>query len=210
MENFDKMQYERDFFLKENCKKDHVVLKGNRGVVLSAPHGVSQVRLGKLKYEEPGSLLMALCLQKETDSFFIAKTKNNNDDANFDEKSKYKKSLTKIIKKNNIKYVLDIHSLSAKRKIDVNLGIHLGKNIENNVEIFEKLCDEIIKKGFILSIDQPFMSGRNTISGTMKNKFPDLWTMQIEINCSIINEKKNFNKFKTLLDIFKEWINSLK
>lgn len=70
-----------------------------------------------------GSLATALYLQKETNSFLIAKTKNNNDDANFDEKSEYKDTIYSLIETKGIKYVIDFHGLAAKRDCDINLGI---------------------------------------------------------------------------------------
>ena len=82
--------------MNQNKEKDHVVLKGKNNVLISAPHGVSQVRLGKYKYSEIGSLTTALYLFENSNCFLIAKTQNNNDDANFDEKSKYKNSIEKF------------------------------------------------------------------------------------------------------------------
>lgn len=207
--NFNNLHNTRKTFMLENKNKDHVVIKGNNNVVISAPHGVSQVRLGRLKFSEIGSVATALYLQEKTGSHLIAKTKNNNDDANFDEVSTYKKALINLIKTNNIKYVIDIHGLGAKREYDVNLGTHLGKNISSNVKAFNSLNGMLENSGFKVSVDQPFMGGANTISGSMKNLFPNIFTLQIEINCTITNHKENFEKYKTLLKILDYWIKSL-
>ena len=102
---YNKFINERKIFLEENSKKDHVVLLGENNILISAPHGVSQVRLGKYKVHEIGSLSTALYLQNQTGCFMIAKTRNNNDDANFDEKSEYKNSIRNLIKNQNIKYI---------------------------------------------------------------------------------------------------------
>ena len=90
---FNQLHNERISFLEVNKNKDNFVINGHNNILLSAPHGVSQVRLGKPKHSEIGSLTTALFLQKHTDCFLIAKTKNNCDDANFDEKSKYKDNI---------------------------------------------------------------------------------------------------------------------
>lgn len=206
---FDRLHAERKIFLKENCNKDYVVLEGRNNVLLSAPHGVSQVRLGKFKFSEIGSLAMALQLKRNTDCHMIAKTKNNCDDANFDENCEYRLALRDYVRKNNIKYIIDIHGLDSKRECDVNLGIHLGKNIEKDEAAFQRLEKLLRQENFAVAVDQPFMGGNKTIAGGMKNEVPDLWTIQIEINCAITNKRENIEKFNRLLGIFLCWIESI-
>ena len=209
MINFTRLHKDRIDFVKNNQNDDHVILNGDNKVLISAPHGVNQVRLGKLKYKEIGSLAVALYLRNNTNSFLIAKTKNNYDDANFDENCKYRKSIERIVKQQKIKYLLDIHGLSAKRNIDVNFGVHLGDNIKTNPKQFEKLNGQLINSGFAVSIDKPFMAGAKTISGSIKKKFGDIFTLQIEINCGITNQIENEKRFIKLLDILSDWINEL-
>jgi hypothetical protein len=170
---------------------------------------VYQVRLGKSKAHEIGSLATVLWLKEKTNCYLIAKTKCNNDDANFDEKSKYKDSIRKLIKQHNIRYILDFHGLASQRDCDVNLGTHLGNNIKNNIPLFNEFNDELIRCGYVVSIDQPFMANSRTISSSMIHEFPNLWTLQIEINCGISNRKDNFDKNTKLLNIIENWIKSI-
>lgn len=207
--DFKKIHNARINFIKKNKEKDHVVVEGKNSVLLSAPHGVAHVRLGRLKFKEIGSLATALWLKENTDCFLIAKTKNNGDDANFDENSIYKNIVRQLIKTHNIKYLIDIHGLAAKRECDINLGTHLGKNIENNLKAFDELQKRLERNGFRVCIDQPFMAGSKTISGAMKNENKGVWTLQIEINCAITNKVENFVKYGLLLDVLKDWIETL-
>lgn len=207
--SFSKIQKKRKVFMKKNSSHDHVVVKGSGKVMISAPHGVSQVRLGKFKYSEIGSLTTSLYLQSETESALIAKTKNNNDDANFEVNCPYRRTLKDYISTNKIEYLIDIHGLSAERGYDVNFGTHLGQNIESNPELLKTLCDKLKKNGFSISIDQPFMAGAQTISGAMKKEFPNLWTIQIEINYAITNKIENVDRYECLLEILKNWIDDL-
>ena len=199
----------RKDFIEQHKNKDHVYISGNNNILISSPHGVSQLRLGKLKQGEIGSLATALFLKNNSKCHLIAKTKNNNDDANFDEESLYKDAIRNIIQKHNIKYIIDIHGLAAFRECDINLGTHLGKNIENNLQVFENLQKLLEENNFITIIDQPFMAGSRTISGSMKNEFENIWTIQIEINCKITNKKENIAKLNTLLSLLLNWINSI-
>ncbi len=207
--SFSKLHNDRKKLIEVNKYKDHILIVGDKNILISAPHGVSQVRLGKYKHCEIGSLATALYLQSETNCHLIAKTKNNNDDANFDENSKYKDSIKKLIQEKNIQYLIDIHGLAANRDCDINLGTHIGKNIKNNLDLFNKLNNLLINNGFNVSIDQPFMAGKQTISGSINNEF-NIWTLQVEINCAITNKKENFERYKKLLTILNNWINTIK
>ncbi len=207
--SFEKLHNDRKQLIKDNENNDHVIIPGNNNIMISSPHGVSQVRLGRLKYKEIGSLATALYLHRQTGCHFIAKTRNNNDDANFDLDCSYRKDLKKYIKDNNIKYLIDFHGLSPQRDIDVNLGIHLGKNIETNESLMQSLYNEISMQGFKCTIDQPFMAGARTVSGNMKKEFPNMWTIQIEINCGITNQPTNSTRFEKLLSVVYNWIKSI-
>ena len=207
--DFNKLHNNRRSFINSNEQDDHKVVIGNNKVLLSAPHGVSQIRLGKLKYKEIGSLATAIYLQEKTGSYLIAKTKNSNDDANFDVDCSYRKEMRQIVKDNDIKYIIDFHGLSPKRNIDVNLGIHFGKNIETNENLFNILYNDLTMHGYTCTIDQPFMAGNRTVSGGMKEEFPYLWTIQIEINRDITNYINNSTKYERLLGILEDWINQI-
>ena len=201
---------ERKTFLKANASKNFTFLQGTNPVLISAPHGVSQVRNGKHKTAEIGSLATALHIAKQTNSFMIAKTKNCYDDANWDELSPYKQKVSEIVKRNNIKYVIDFHGLASKREMDINLGTHLGHNIETNTGIFDDLIWQLRKNKFVVSIDNPFAGGSQTIAGYAKNNFENLWTLQIEINAGLTNNIKNTEKLEKLLSILTIWIETLK
>ena len=209
--NLSKLTDSRKSFLCQNSNVDHVVVNyPNSNFVLSAPHGVSQIRLGKHKSKEIGSIATALFLQNACKCSLIAKTKTNNDDANFDETSSYKDDLAKLIKKNKINYLIDIHGLSAKREIDINLGIHLGHHIKGNEVDFDRLCSALTQNGFLVAIDKPFMAGGTTICNSIKKKFKNIFALQLEINSRITNKRQNRHIYAKLLNILIDWIKSLK
>ena len=203
--NFDSLHNERKNFVNANNMHDHVYVAGTLPVLISAPHGVSQVRLGKFKVAEIGSLTTALFLKKITNSHLIAKTQNNNDDANFDDESQYKNHIKEIIKSKSIKFILDFHGLAAHRVCDVNIGTHLGDNILSNKRAYIMLVKLLENNGLVVSVDQPFMAGVKTICSSIKKEFPEIWSLQIEINCAITNKKENFEKFKKLLFSLIDW-----
>lgn len=207
---FNQIHNQRKSFIKNNKNLDYVIINGDNNVLISAPHGVSQLRNGKTKVAEIGSIASALYLQNNTNSFLIAKTKNCMYDANWDIVSNYKKALWALVKKYNIKYVLDFHGLGAWREMDINLGTNYGKNTKSNTDILKNLQQTLKKNGFVVSIDVPFAGGEKTIAGHTKNKIIDVWTLQIEVNSKITNDPSMINKYNKLLAIICDWIKQLK
>lgn len=197
--------FRRREFLKKNANEDFVIEKGEGKVILSAPHGVSQVRLGKHKHEEPGSLALMLEVQKHTNAHMIAKTRNCNDDANFDEICPYKDRLKKYIQENDIKYLIDFHGMDKKRDVDVNLGTYMGQNIKTDEKLFDSLKVELDRAGFVVSVDEPFWGGANTVSGTMAKDL-GIWTIQLEVNFKYTNEKKYNKRLNQLVEILTKFV----
>lgn len=197
--SFKKFNDRRKKFLKSNANKSFEIIKGNIPFMLSAPHGVSQVRLGGYKFAEPGSLGLAMEIQELTGAHLIAKTQNMNDDANFDEVCPYKEQLKRYIKENKIKYLIDFHGLAKKRPIDINLGVNFGENVKSNEKLFDFLNERLTKKGFVVSIDQPFCGKSGTVSGYIAKEL-GIWTVQLEVNHKYTNEAKYVTYLKDLID----------
>ena len=193
--SYAKIHANRINFMRANQNEDFAFNSGSNEIIISAPHGVPQLRLGKNKVAEIGSLAAALFLKEKHDTYFIAKTKNNFDDANFDIDCPYKKKVNEVFNNREVKYLLDFHGLAPQRECDVNLGTHLGKNIETDPELFDSLLKILQANDFKVEVDQPFMGGKSTISGYIKNFHDDAWTIQIEVNCKITNNKDNYEKF---------------
>ncbi len=187
--NFSDFVKRRKRFLKENSEKSFVIVEGQIPLIISSPHGVSQVRLGQPKYAEPGSLSLALELQKRTNAHLIAKTKNCNDDANFDAISPYKEELKRYIKQHNIKYLIDFHGMKKSREIDINLGTNFGRNIMKDEKLFDFLLHGFNQRNFKVAVDNPFNGDADTVSGAISQSC-GIWTIQIEINYRFTNEKR--------------------
>jgi len=197
-------------FLDKNKDLDHVVIEGDNCVLISVPHGVFQVREGKEKPSEMGSVMTALHLQRLTHSYLIAKTKTNNDDANYDSNCPYRETISKLIESGKIKYILDIHGLAFKREMDINLGTNDGRNIRMDNEVFNGLVRNLQDNGISASIDHPFKGGDRTIAGTFASKYDNVWTLQIEVNARLTYNEEELGKYSKLFGVFSDWIKSLK
>jgi hypothetical protein len=207
--SFNSFRLLRFKFLEDNIGSDHAVILGTKKVLLSAPHGVTQTRLGKNKVAEIGTIPFSLILQKRCKTHLIVKTKNNFDDANYDENCEYRQEIKSLILDHNITHLIDFHGLASKRPMDINLGINLGHNIETNVSLFENLVKILKNEGFKVTIDNPFSGGKTTVSGWTKANFDNLWTLQVEINSKLTNRSENYDKLNRLLNVFERFINQI-
>lgn len=206
MKDFYEVSEMATIFLNSHCNEDHVFVSGNNSVLISIPHGVSQTRLGKKKLAEPGSANLGLTVAKNTNSHLLVKTKDNFDDANFDESCDYRNTLLKVLKDKNIKYVLDFHSLSTKNKTDINLGTNLGNNISTNHALLDELIKILTENDFLVSLDHPFHGGYQTISG-FASRTAKVWAVQIEVNSRISYNENAMDKFHKLAQCLATWIN---
>lgn len=194
----------RNDLLKNNTN-DHVYFQTNSSILISAPHGVSQVRLGKLKVAEIGTVPVAIMVAKHTNANLIVKTKNNDDDANFVDNCEYRERIKTAITTQNIKYLIDFHGLAKRRPCDINLGINFGQNIKQNEKLFNSLKNALEKSGFSVSVDEPFCAGPKTIAGSIAKQF-NIWSIQIEMNCAITNEPKNIERCNLLINTIINWL----
>ena len=156
-----------------------------------------------------------LLLSDLTDCHAIYKTKNLNDDANYDKKSDYKDFLINYIKNENIQFMLDIHQLSPKREQDIEIGTGRGVNIQYQTMLVDKIVN-IFKENKISNIyvDEQFSSSyEHTVSSTIAREC-QIPAIQIEINTAILdktNIRYNFeNVLKSLEQVVKEIENEIK
>lgn len=196
-------------FLDNNSHLDHVVIEGANRVLISAPHGVFQMRDGKEKPSEMGSVMTALQLQRLTDSYLIAKTRTNHDDANYDIDCPYRDTIAELIESGKVKYIIDIHGLAFKREMDINLGTNEGKNVGRDHSALDLLVLNLEALDFYVSIDQPFKGGDRTIAGAFASKYDNVWTLQIEVNARLTYNEENFNQYMKLFEVLSNWISFL-
>lgn len=196
--SFKKFHEDRKRFLRENKDESFVIKQGEIPFMISAPHGVSQVRLGKTKFKEPGSLSLAIDVAERTGAHLIAKTKNCNDDANFEDICPYKEELKRYIKTNGIKYLIDFHGMKKSRKVDVELGTNFGQNIRANEKLFDFLCYNLKNDGFVVEVDQPFKASSKSVAGQVARDC-GIWTIQIEVNYKYTMDKEYQDKLVEII-----------
>lgn len=148
-------------------------------VLLTAPHTMIQQREdGTFKLDEPYTKAIVRYVSKNINCSYLIKTKDTMIDANKDEIDEFKILLSKIIKENNIKLVLDIHGSSRDREFDIELGTL--NNISADYSTINELKESFIEHGIKnIELNNPFKGGGITryVYGTT-----DIDVIQIEIN----------------------------
>ena len=192
------------FYNIDKSNPSFTLLKGNiNGVMFSCPHAVSQLREGKEKLADIHTGPLGKALNKLGYTVLI-KTNNLNDDANYDLKSDYKDFLVKYIKKNNIKFLIDLHGMSKKRNVSICLGTGFGKSFNGKAELSSLLITAFNRAGLdssTLAVDFPFHASERTVSRYV-NKKAKIESIQIEINSNIFSDDKQIISLLTALDNF--------
>ena len=205
---FIKLNKNFDEFSKKNEKnKSFETIKGKIPILISAPHSVRQIRNGKIKGKDIYTGPIAIVLQQETNCHCIYKTKNNNDDANYDiENNTYKEEILKIIKQNNIKLLLDIHGASDEHGFGVDIATGERENLNGNEKALEILV-EVLKKHNIgnIEIDKVFIAKSiHTICKTIAEK-TSIPCIEIEI-AKKFRDINNFSNISKIIEALKEYI----
>lgn len=184
-------------------------IKGKEKIILSAPHSVSHFRKGKIKAKDSHTGTIAILLQNALNCNCIYKTKNCNDDANYDiENNLYKNELIEIINKNQIKFLLDIHGAKEGQGFDIDVGTSNYNNLNNKKDYASQIVKLGKKYNLNVTIDKVFKASTlHTIANSInaQTKVP---CMQIEISKKYRN-LENFDNVKVLLNFLEEFLKKI-
>lgn len=172
---------------------------GKIPILISAPHGVRHLRNESWKEEDEYTSSIAIKLAERTGAYVIYVKNATREDPNYTEENRYKEAIKEIVRRNGIKFILDLHGANKNRKFKVSVGI-----IENDA----KRCTcptfrESIQKAFygfqenIFNLNGLTASSRGTITSHAKNKL-GIEAAQFEINGKyrIIARKQESSKAK--------------
>lgn len=184
--------------------------KGEGAVMVSAPHAVEQFRAGRRKYAEPYTGVLARFIHDEMNVPVIYKTKNCHDDANRDDKSPYRDAIADHVRANGIKYLIDLHQMSAERAEQIDLGTGNGKNIEKDPMLLGIVKTAFSDRGFApLTVEAHFPAVHpNTVCASTAREC-GIACIQIEINTKLLSNVYRGCRFTDVLGALKEIIEKL-
>ena len=178
------------------------ILDGRYHVMFSAPHAVEQVRDGQTKVAEYHTGEVARQLQ-ELGWACIVKTRNDQDDANYDSVHPYKTSLQAYIREKQIKVLFDLHELSPVREMEICIGTGYGKNLQGEEKVLELVRKAFAANGITaMTVDEPFAASfENTVSAYIARECR-IPAVQIEMNAKLFFEPETRRAVeKALLDL---------
>ena len=206
--------YASEFLKKAKSRKeDFIFLDGEKKVLLSAPHNVSQYYKGIYKVKDLNTGKLVVNVLEKTKCYGIIKTKNignifKDDNANRQIKCPYRTRIKKMVIDYNIKAIIDLHALRSNRKEQINFGINGGDNLFNDKKCLNDLIQICSSYGFNVSVDKPFKGGYPTIS-EYANKQLGIYSLQIEINSKYINYIYKASQYNKIVDMIIEICNYL-
>ncbi len=175
-----------DYF-RSGISKSFEIKHGESSVMVSAPHSVEQIRNGEVKCSEAKAGALAIVLSRLTGCHAIYKTRNMNDDANYDEVSIYRDVLAQHIKQHNIKALIDLHQMAAAREQMVCIGTGFEKNIMGRTDFVSQAVCVFESQGISpVCIDTPFAASYPfTVSSDISFRC-EIPCLQIEINSALL------------------------
>ena len=187
------------------------VIKGKEKIILSAPHCVKHIREKSVRPRETKTGTIVRVLSKKYNTYGVYKTRNVNDDANWDEKCKYKKHIKEMVNKEKIKALIDFHGMAAHRNQDICIGINGGKNTNGDYNVVNKMIKIFNKYGFEnVTIDDPFSAGYKYCVSNYIARECKIPTYQIEINLKYrLAIYKEYEKYKDLIKSLQEVVELL-
>lgn len=203
---FDRNKYlTYEHFFMESHNHSFEIIDGDLPIMISAPHSVSQTRNNKIKVAETSTGILAKMLHDELNCPIIYKTRNCNDDANYDKKSPYKEALLDYIKEHQIMFLIDLHQLSPTRDIIIDIGTGGFKNI-SNMDFINIFIKSFSKRNIgIIEIDKPFKASMPYTICSYISSRSNIPCLQLEINTKVLSALK----FETVLKALKEIVTEL-
>ncbi|WP_274362808.1 hypothetical protein [Paenibacillus thermotolerans] len=179
-----------------NVPQSYVLLEGMQPMIVSAPHSVAQTRLGQPKQGEFRTGVLAQLLQKKYDCYAIYKTRNDGDDANFDERSAYKDAIKKLSDTRSIRYLLDLHIMSPQRDYMIDIGTGYGDNIEGKQEIVDRMTGLFAEHGIgPVRVDHLFPAAYPHTVSSSTFRHCRIPSVQLEINWRLLDTSDGVESF---------------
>lgn len=198
------------FFSSKLGRKRFELIKGNGCVMVSAPHSAEQLRNGRKKYGEYLTGVLINMIRDRVGCSVIFKTKNCGDDANYDERCRYKAKLARFVKKNGIRYLIDLHQMNPSREQMVDIGTGYGKNVEADPGFVDIVRNCFAENGIEgVFVDEPFAAIHPFTVSSFISRECGIPCIQIEFNTRILSKRYKECRFDDVLEAMCDLIDKL-
>ena len=161
-------------YFAEDDSEDFDYISGRVPILLSAPHGTVHTRLRKPKQEDEYTSGFAKLIAEMANAHVLYTRYRSLTDPNWYPNTSYKKILQRIIERENIRFVLDIHGVAEHRRFGIALGTLSGKSCPQHRDLiirhlerfgFSQDADDVLQR---LDLDRMFtaegIKGQETIT----------------------------------------------
>jgi hypothetical protein len=159
-------------------------IKGTIPVLISAPHGCKHYRTRESRWKEEDAYTSSLAIElgRLTGAHVLFLKNRAGEDPNNDIGTQYKKFLRKVVKKNGIRFVLDLHGAAADQPFKIDVGTMANVIEQSSCPTFRSIIEKNFS-GFEEAIfNRRFAAnGRGTVTCFARNTLR-IEAAQIEIN----------------------------
>lgn len=206
--NFERRQL---FHYRYLTAENTLVLPGNSGIIVSAPHATNHIRLNKYKIHEryTGALSALMHCLMGTTSIYSNSVLIS--DPNYYDNCPYKTILEDISSNYKYNFLLDIHGTGEEREFDIYPGI--GKDKEfllGQTNILDDFYNTAEKYGISSgSLDKFPASKQQTVTKYAATQL-GIPSMQIEINKRYRLPDKDPESFLLLIEFLRDFLELIK
>ncbi len=208
IKNFEKSH---KFYYRHLSAEKTLILRGESGIILSAPHATNHIRLNKYKIFERYTAALSALMHSLTCSTSVYTNSVSISDPNYYDDCEYKKSLGRLCKETPHNFLLDIHGTGEERKFDIYPGI--GKEKEfllGRTGILDDFLTTAEKYGISCGSLGKFPAARQqTVTKYAATKL-SIPSMQVEINKKYRLPDKDPEKFLVLVDFLRDFLEKIK
>jgi hypothetical protein len=177
------------------------IQEGNIPILISAPHGARHFRKDKWKEEDEYTSSIAIKLGQATGAHVIYVKNKTVEDPNYIRKSRYKDSVGDIIKRCQIRFLLDIHGANKNKPFKICVGTRYDEEEKSSCPTFKNLIEKSL-----VDFQEPPVFNRPYYRATKKETITSfarrecgIESAQIEINAGyrIVERKPDSSKAVT-------------
>ncbi len=164
-------------------------VKGSIPILISAPHGAKHYRARENRWKAQDSYTSALAIKlgRLTGAYVIYTKNKTLEDPNNALNCRYKDFLAKVVKDNNIKFVMDLHGAGCKNAFKVDVGILDGTAGKSSCPTFKPIIESDLQDFEKVVFNKHFRARNPATITCFSWKRLGVESAQIEINADYRN-----------------------
>jgi len=208
--NFEKAQSKRYRVFPEDTFSSFVHIKGDKPILIVSSHATAHKREGKLKAPEFYTGAISVILNSISGVHSLYTIYASQFDSNYCQATELKEYIREIVRRYNIKFVLDIHGTGSYRKFDLYPGIgKYGEFLNGNKPLITELEKVLNENNIKIGRTDVFPAYRQHTVSRFANSELGIPAMQIEINKKYRDPESDSHLFDKLINTLFEYLKTV-